>query len=163
MADEFDDGEVTLLPPWREALRRFVAAGFKPGDVIAHDWFYESFGLDRPHPTTPLGEAEPVRLEYLRQLSALRQALLSDHKTDLASKPGVGYEVVPPAEQSSRAWQEGKQEVYAALRRMRARMVNVDVARLTDEQRSAYADDLARSAAMRNAVRHGRRALPGGG
>jgi hypothetical protein len=156
-----DDGDfaVGLYPPWREALKLFLAAGFSPGALIPHQWFYEAFGLEMPHGKMLVEEADRLRLLYLAQFTAFRQALLTEHQIDLASKPGAGYEVIPAADQSALAWEEGRREVGAALRRMHQRIRCVDLAQLTSEQRQGNADDLARSAAMINAVRRARRGL----
>ena len=151
--------EVTQHPPWREALVRFIAAGYAAGDLVTHDWLHEALGLVRPGPQTPLAVADGVRMEYLRQLTQLRQALLIDHKVDLASKPGVGYTVIPSHEQSARAGEEGQAEVNSALKRMQLRIVHVDFARLTSGQRQEAANDLARAAAMAAAIRHSTRRL----
>lgn len=42
MIDDLDSN-AELYPSWRQALVCFREAGFKPGDIIPHTWFYEQF------------------------------------------------------------------------------------------------------------------------
>lgn len=42
-----------LLPEWRQAVKDFLAAGFKEGDIVPHAWLEQHFDMapldaDRP-------------------------------------------------------------------------------------------------------------------
>lgn len=156
---ELSEAELQPYPPWKEALRLFLERGWSAGDVVPLAWMYESLGLEQPTEATPNGVATRIRYVWMEQFGALRQVLLTEHKIDLASKPGVGYEVIPSPEQSARAWEDGQQEVKAALRKMRNRIVNVDLSRLTSGERQEYANDMARAAAMASAIKDARKGL----
>src|SRR5262245_3413575 len=157
--DEREEFEVAHHPPWREALRRFRAAGFGPGDVIDYEWFYDALGLIAPGEKTSYREGKQFDLLWVRNFSELRSALLEEDNVDLLNKQGVGYEIALPSEQSERACRDGWKELRAALRKMTGRILHTDVSRLTAEQRVANANDLARAAAMANALRGSRRLL----
>ena len=157
--DDCESFEVEHYPPWREALRQFRAAGFEPGDLIEFRWFYDALGLVKPEGMIDAAEYPRFNMEWTRGFSRLRSALLIEDKVDLINQTGIGHYVAVPAEQSERAYCDGVKEMKSALRRMMDRIVHTDVSRLTTEQRVAYANDLARAAAMANAVRSSRRLL----
>lgn len=145
--------ELQLYPAWREGLRRFLAEGFERGTKIEHSWFYDAFSIDMPSPTTPLKEAEKLKLQFLSAFEEMRSALLTEHQVALASIHGFGYRVVPPEEQTTWAEREGVEQVKRSLQKMGDRMINVDLAALSGDLRKQNADALARFAMLSGMVR----------
>ncbi len=142
--DDTDETIMESFPRWKEALKLFHAAGFKPGDVVTHEWLYDAFAVDRPGPTTPYADAQKATLAYLGQFKPFQDSLLSDCNIDLATVPGVGYKITPPAEQTGDAYRDGMNDIRKGMRKMGRRLVHVDTTALTDEQRRENANALAK-------------------
>lgn len=157
--DEEDDelSPTTAYPPWKEALRLFLAEPFRPGDIIPHRWFWNAFGLEEPKPDWRYDRGEKARLDYVAQLDPLRKALLMDHRIDLRSEPGEGYLWVEPGEQTSKAVTDGRKELNKAFRRYGSRLLHVQSEMLTDAQKLENAQELARLAMQTSMVRQARR------
>jgi hypothetical protein len=157
---ERDDLATTIYPPWREALKTFLASGFKPGDLVEKEWLFSAFGLPMPAPDTPCEKADAMRLQFLDQMNEFRKALLTEHQIDLTTKPGVGYEVTPPEKQSERAYEDGVSDIRRGMRKMLQRVTNVNYMMLTAEQRKENADTIAKASMLVTAIKTARRQLP---
>lgn len=158
MSEELDN--VELYPSWRQALLHFRETGLTYGDTLLHTWLYEQFectGLLDPKITWQ--EAKKLQLKLLSQFTPFRETLLDEDQIDLQSVPGVGYELVPPADQTGRALKDTINEVNKAVRKGVARATNVNTALLTAEQRREHADNLARLGMLRQMSKPAR-ALP---
>ena len=147
------DKDLEYYPAWREALRRWPTTGYTWGDTIPHETFYEAFGLEAPRDDMTVKQFETIRLKFLGQFEAFRRALLEEHRMDLVSVRGYGYEIVTPAEASRRAYDEEMHEVHKAMRSLRRRLTYVAVGQLTDEQRRENTDLLARGSLLRRMLR----------
>lgn len=130
-----EEERLDLYPPWQEAVRRFSESGFKPGDVLRRSWLYEAFGLEMPKDDAPHGVAKRLELAFVSQFESFKEAILDGYNVDLKTKPGLGWEITLPHEQTAVAMKDGKRELHKALRRMVRRTVHVDVAALTPAQR----------------------------
>lgn len=150
--DHKDEG-TELYPAWREALRRWPLAGLTWGDTIPHEWLYEAFNLQPIEDDMTVKQAEVIRLKFLGQFESFRRALLEEHRMDLVSVRGYGYEIVTPAEASRRAYDEEMHEVRKAIRNLARRLRYVPLAQMTDEQRRENADLLARAASLRRLLK----------
>jgi len=139
-----DEEALRQFPAWREGLKRFHAAGFKAGDTIPHQWFYDAFEINRPSDETPFAAAERAKLSYVAAFERLRTELLEAHQIGLASVAGVGYRIVPPPEQTSWAEKECIADLRSALSKGAGRLANVNLTDLTPQQRCENADALAR-------------------
>lgn len=84
---------VTLYPQWRQAVQDFVNSSFKPGDVVTHAWLEMAFGMDAVDADAQLSAAafQQRQFEWLRNVDALKQELLTRYQILLVSVPGVGY------------------------------------------------------------------------
>lgn len=161
MTDELDDPNVELYPSWRQALVNFREAGYAFGDILPKSWLYEQFecaGLNDPKITWE--QAQKLQLRLLSQFTPFREALLDQDQIDLQSVPGVGYELVPPADQSRRAVKDTLHDVQKAVRKGVARATNVNTALLTAEQRREHADNLARLGMLRRMLKPPRELPP---
>lgn len=153
----FANGEVRQYPPWREAIERFLKAEYKADDVIPFMWFYDAFGIQEPSPEMTKGEADKLELSFLRQFSEMQKRLLAEHQIDLTNERGYGYRVVPPEKQTKVAYEDGIADARKSLRKMRDRIINVNHALLTAEQRRENADALARLSMVSEVVGKHRR------
>jgi hypothetical protein len=161
MSDDIDDTNLELYPSWRQALVRFREGGFSFGDILPHAWLYEQFeceALDDPKITWE--QAQKFQLRLLSQFQPFREALLDQDQIDLQSVPGVGYELVPPADQSRRAVKDTMKDIQKAMRKGVARATNVNTAMLTAEQRRDHADNLARLGMLRQMLKPPRELPP---
>ena len=143
-----------LYPPWRQALTEFLKEGLKPGDVLTHDRLFEAFSITKPQKDTRLEDAQKLQLQFLGQFQKLQDALLCEHQIALRSQSGVGYEVVPPGEQTGWAYGDGQRRMDKEFRRMAKLLLNVNHLELSMSQRRESADRLAKVAAMRGMVTH---------
>ncbi len=148
-----EDVDFTLFPPWKEGLKRFNEAGYKAGDVIEREWFYDAFGIEMLKATTPFADAERLRLQFLSAFELLREHLLIEYQVALATIRGFGYRVLPPTEQTKWAETEGMDDIKSAARKMGVRLTNVDLTTLDDGHRKENADALARLSMLRGMVR----------
>lgn len=144
-----ENHEVQLYPPWREAANKFLALNAQPGFVITHAWLYDAFNIVMPRETTTLKEATKAELAYLTQVERFKESLLQEHNIALKTVYGMGYEVLHPRDQTPWAQDEGDREIKKGLRKLAARLVHVDHARLNDREKRENADALARAAGMR--------------
>jgi hypothetical protein len=145
MDDERDDHLTQQYPAWREAVTRLVRDHrLKPDTLFEFAELYELFLIKRPLPTTPLAEAEKAKLQFLAQFVEFEEALLTEHQVALANVRGVGYRIVPPAEQTAWAERHGISEVRKAVRKLSERLTNVDYTAIGADERKANADALAR-------------------
>jgi hypothetical protein len=143
--DDEDDHLTQQYPAWREAISRLVRdKRLMPDTLFEFAELYELFLIKRPLPSTPLAEAEKLKLQFLAQFVDFEEALLTEHQVALANVRGVGYRIVPPAEQTTWAERHGIAEVRKAVRKLSDRLTNVDFIALGAEDRKANADALAR-------------------
>lgn len=148
MSEELDN--VELYPSWRQALVNFREGGFTYGDTLPHTWLYEQFectGLLDPKITWDA--AQKLQLKLLGQFTPFRETLLDRDQIDLQSIPGVGYELVPPADQTGRAVKDTLKEINKAMRKGIARASGVNTALLTTEQRQERVESLTRLGTLR--------------
>lgn len=131
-------------PPWKHAVDSFLLEGFAPGSIVPHEWFYRTFGITPPKLCRSVSEAQSAQLAFLSNIEGLKRELLEEHQIALRSARGVGYEVVPPQEQTEWAEEECKEDLRKALRTSRLRLLNVQLDMLTDEQKKLNTDALAR-------------------
>lgn len=161
MSDDLDPN-LELYPSWRQALLNFRAAGYKPGDILTHAWICEQFecaALLEPSKIS-YETARKLELKRLSQFEPFREALLDEDQIDLQSRPGIGYELVPPADQSGRAVKDTLKDIQKAMRKGVARATNVNTAQLTTEQRREHADNLARLGMLRQLLKPPRELPP---
>lgn len=153
MNDAIEVAEVQVYPPWREAVKRFLGAGFQPGAVVPHAWFWEAFGLDMPRPDTPAIEYDRLKFAFMKQFEPFRTELLTEHQIDISSQRSQGYRITPPADQTQKAFGDGITDIRKGLRRMAARVSNTNLTQLSAEQRRENADTLAKVSILAQAVR----------
>lgn len=140
------DGTVTLFPPWKQAVLDFMAAGFKPGDLIPHSWLAEHFGMPVLHDAAILSVADyrDRQFEWLANIESLKTELLEGHQIFLSSVHGQGWRWVPAHEQTPVAVERFEREAKRAYRKAGMRLMHVRVAELTDGQRRENVDAIGR-------------------
>lgn len=148
-----------LKPPlWKLAVMKFLAAGFKDGDVVPHEWFWESLGLVMPDDDTPNGEAEKAKLLYVSGIDKIKDALLKDSQIHLRSVAGEGYIILPPDKQAPLGFEDGMELVKKGLRHATKRIANTNVQALNDQQRAEHADYCAKLSKLKHMNRQIRNA-----
>lgn len=129
-----------LHPEWRYAMQQIIALEPKPGDVIPRGWLEEL--LDLP-PARDVAGFQQRSLKWLQRFEKLRDELLTTHQIWLRAAEG-GYEIVPPQAQTEMAYSDYSRAAMLKLKRMVRVARNVRLSELTDEQRRANADSLAK-------------------
>jgi hypothetical protein len=143
MTDASDE-DLQLYPAWREAVEKFLGAGFEPDKVIQIDWFYAALSIEKPAPEMPLRDAEKLKAAFLGEFERMRSALLVEHNIALDNVWGKGYRIVPSTEQTDWAEREGHTDVKRSLKKLGTRLSFVDLTALSEKQRRDNADALAR-------------------
>jgi hypothetical protein len=139
------------------ALRAFVDEGHKVGDVLSDEWMHNNLGLRRPQ-TATYEEFERFKLRELRLTSDFRELLLDEMQIALLRVSG-GYQVLSAPEQLRIAQEEGRRRMRSAMRYQARMLLNTDVVALSDRERQAHTDALARLARLRLMTRP-QQALP---
>ena len=148
---------IRQYPPWEHAASTFLLAGFQPGDVIPHEWFWTAFGLQQPTGSMALADAEPLKLRHLTCMDRLRSILLESNQIALEAKPGIGYRWIVPAQQTRTARDDFQHDIRRITRNFARTLVNVNHDALTDEQRKENMDELARLAKIKAMQREARK------
>lgn len=98
-------------------------------------------------------EFQARQFEWLSAIEGFKATLLQEHQVLLQSVRGEGYRWCPPAEQTQAASKEFERDAGRAFRLAGQRMRNVRVGELTDEQRRANLDAMAKLSHLRGTVR----------
>ncbi|MFY4004883.1 hypothetical protein [Achromobacter denitrificans] len=143
--------EITLFPQWRQAVRDFIASGFKPGEVITHAWLERAFGMEPVDPDVQISAAafQERQFEWLRNVEAFKSELLERHQVLLVSVHGAGYRWVPPSEQTEVAQERFEKDAARTYRKAALALKHVRLGELTDSERQANTDAIARLAMLR--------------
>lgn len=150
-------GAVHLLPAWRNAAAELFSGRYTYGDEIAHEELQQALRLPKPTGLMKPEEYERWRLDLLSQVDALADWLLEEKNMCLQSVQGRGYRIVLPAEQTEFAMKQGRKKIRSELRKMGRRLSFVDHASLTQDERRANADALARLSFMEQQFSKARR------
>lgn len=130
-----------LHPEWKQALKEIMAGDPKPSDIISRKWLEELFEL--PDAKTA-EEFQARQLKWLQQFEKLRDELLTVHQIWLRADGNGGYEVVPPEKQTEQAYSDYSRAAFMKLKRMARVAQNVKLSALTDSERRANSDALAK-------------------
>jgi hypothetical protein len=149
-----DENIVSLFPIWKQAVQDFLSEGLQPGQMVTHQWLNEHFRLDEPK---TVEDYKRHQFAFLQNMDAFRECLLEAYSIALRSRPGQGYEIVAPEQQTAYAVEQGMRRVKRELNWMADHLVNVDHSKLTNDQRKQNADALARAAMMKQMFRKAKR------
>lgn len=139
----------TLFPAWKQAVKEFIDAGFKDGEIVQHSWFESALGLN---PMTGMATMEQVKkrqFDWLTGISNLRETLLEDHSIYLHSVHGQGYMLAPPGDQTRLAQEKFERESATTYRQAAMRLRHVRVEVLTEAQRRENMDAVAKLSMLR--------------
>lgn len=141
-------GAVHLLPAWRNAAAELFSGQYRYGDVISHETLRVALRLPEPQGKLTREEWESWRLSLVAQVDALSDWLLEEKNMCLRNVQGQGYMIVEPSEQTEFAVKQGRKRIRAELKKMGRRLSFIDHKALTQDQRKANADALARLSFM---------------
>lgn len=144
------------MPGWRRALRSFVDAGHRPGDIVSGAWLDAELGLARPTSGT-FADFERFKLTELRLVSEFRERLLDGQQLALV-REGADWRVLTASEQLAMAQEEGRRRMRSAARWQANMLLNTDVGHLTDRERAEHAEAVAKMARLKAMTRPVRRA-----
>lgn len=137
MSNRKHDGEVSLFPPWKEAVKKFRAKRFEPGQIIPLDWFWDAFGESDPDKEVSLPPAEYKRrkLFFIAQLQLLQDELLEEDDMALTNVFGKGYQVVPPKEQTKFAIERAKRAIGREISKASKTLEHIRLDELTSAEK----------------------------
>lgn len=141
--------EVSKTPRWKEAVDE-LRDEFAYGDLVTHGWMETRFGMPSIADTQRL-TAEQFRerqFEWLANVESFKAALLKDHQICLQSVRGLGYRWVPPQEQTGVAVKEFEMNARRMFRTAGHKLRNLRHLELTDDERRANVDAVAKVAAL---------------
>lgn len=133
--------EPLLHPEWKQALKQLLELGLESGDVISREWLEELLELPEARNAQ---QWQARQLKWLQQFERLRDELLTTHQVWLRANGAGGYEVVPPAKQTEMAYSEYSRAAFLKLKRMARIAQNVKLSELSDGERRANSDALAK-------------------
>lgn len=133
--------EPLLHPEWKQALKQLLELGLESGDVISREWLEELLELPEARNAQ---QWQARQLKWLQQFGRLRDELLTTHQVWLRANGAGGYEVVPPAKQTEMAYSEYSRAAFLKLKRMARIAQNVKLSELSDGERRANSDALAK-------------------
>jgi hypothetical protein len=143
-----ETAQVQTHPEWKNAVQLFVEAGFTYGSRIPDEWFYRAFNLVEPTDDTGWREKQRIDLAYLRNITAMREWLLTELQMLLWSDPQGGYEVVPPREQVGRAMGDFNVKITKEFTKVATRLRHTALDQLTSDEQRRHADACARVAQL---------------
>lgn len=118
-----EENDFPLYPAWREAQRQLRAAGrIRPGEQITRAELEAIFGIK---PAQTIAQHEQNRLRFLQQFSDMRAALLQDDQAMLRPVSGVGWEIVPPQEQTQRAMDDRMRAIHRQIAMLSSEVSNI--------------------------------------
>jgi hypothetical protein len=123
--------------PVKNTFEVFCKSGFDYGDVINKEWFMKNFHLTEPKTAKDVRETDVLYMKYMGYLRAL---LLREKKMALKSKPGIGQEIVKPADQTKWAMNDVRNVISKELEKACDRLVNVNHELLSDIERKENSD-----------------------
>lgn len=133
--------EAVLHPEWKQALKMILEMAPQAGDVIRRAWLEEV--LELPEARTA-EQFQTRQLKWLQQFEKLRDELLTTHQIWLRANGDGGYEIVPPSRQTELAYSDYSRAAFFKLKRMATVAKNVKLSELTDAERRANSDSLAK-------------------
>jgi hypothetical protein len=151
-----DDEGLGPYPEWKQAADKFMDGGKGPGDLLEFEWLHEAFGMAAPDTASSVAEYQKAQLRFLNLFKHFERWLLEEQLLALQSRPGLGYEIVRPAEQARWAAEQLAARMGREFRRAGRRLAFTKVEELTDQQRQAHVDTMARVGRMRAAMRQPR-------
>lgn len=147
--------ELQKYPIWKEAVGKFLSAGFEYGDVIPHEWFWNAFNMNYPNDSDVMTVAEhrKIRLDFLCNFYPMRDELIAEHQRCLAAETGAGYLLVTPQKMARMASELYKKEHNKAARKTFMMLHGTRVEDLNYEQRCEHAEAMAKLARSVSLVR----------
>lgn len=141
-------------PLWRQAVQDFIAE-FAYGDIVGHDWLEAHFGMPGLSEDDQLtaDQFRERQFEWLANVEAFKVELLRDHQICLQSIRGKGYRWVPPNEQTDLAvsdFQRGAKKIFGSVGH---KLRNLRASELTDSERKANVDAVAKLSALQGMTR----------
>ncbi len=145
---------INKYPGWKNAVKHFLQGGFAENDLITDEWLFEKFMLTKPASTMLAEEADRIRLRFLFEFKQFENHLLTKEQIALRRERSIGWRIIPNREQTDWAWKTGVEELRKATKRMSLRVENVDILKLTQQERIENANARARVGILKSMLRH---------
>ncbi len=143
--------DLPLFPDWRQAVKEFLKANFKEGDLIPKDWLEKQFRMEELDDSKPMLPADwsARQFVWMRNMEAFRSELLERHQIYLSNVLGQGYRIVPPREQTSAAQEKFDREAKKSFRQAANTLKNVKISELNEAERRENLDAIAKLSMLR--------------
>lgn len=154
--------EVRKEPAYREAmeriLSRFDQGGY--GVIITDDEFDSYMAISIPKKEMSYSDFKKIEMERLQRYRAIEE-LLSEHNVCLVrSKAVSGFELLPPKDQITIAFDRRMAKVRRELNRAHQSITNVNHELLSAEEEADRQKKMVRSAFIRCAINKRKIVLP---
>jgi hypothetical protein len=147
------DGELKLLPPWKNAVAELFSGRYGYGDVVPHKVIHEALSLPKPKGKVHVSILEKWRLALMTQMEQLERHLLEKQNMCLANVYGQGYRILKPGEQTAHAIKHGHHGIKKSIRKMGKQLSFVARDQLTSDQAKENTDALNRLSALKSQVK----------
>lgn len=147
-----DDDLISPYPEWKRAGELFLEQGKEPGDLLDFAWFYDAFDMSPPKESASIPDYEKGQLRFLKLYKGFELWLQEEQFLALRSRPGLGYEVVKPSEQTPWAMEFLNAKVAKELKKAGRRVAFTRVETLTTQERQQQVDALARIGRLRGVL-----------
>lgn len=137
--------EAYLYPPWKRAVENFVSKEHGPGTIIRTEWLMDQFQIRKP---VTANDQKKASVRFVAQFLSFREELLESYNICLRTKPGTGYEVVHPKDQTQFAQNTLADRVHKAFKSAIRKMTYVDHVALNENEKRENTDALAKTATL---------------
>lgn len=137
---------VSLYPEWKQVVRD-ILDNFTYGDALTKQWLKPRLGVVIPE----VGTSEVIlraQLLYMQAMGSVKNALLEDHNMYLLTKPGLGFIICKPENQTQQAMQKYRRKVRKETHQVISALVNLNIEDLSDKQVKERDDALNNIAAI---------------
>lgn len=135
----------TLYPPWKQAVKRLLDDGLDFGSVVTR---LDIAKLCDIAPPRNIDDVRRYDLELLRNISEIRDTLLTAHCMLLVANGEGGFIVIHPKDQTSHSIKTGVKAITKEMQRMATSVNFVRTDLLDNEQRAQNADAIAKVSSL---------------
>ena len=138
----------------KSAIEKFDAEEMKDGDMLTHDWM--AWALEIPA-VTDIEDVKQNQFLVMERVEEFKNYLLVERKIALETCRGIGYRIVPPAEQARHAAYESMRMVKRGLEKGMKIITNTRTEALSADERKTHTDTEIRLAGVAGMMKKQRR------
>lgn len=143
----------TILDKTYESAAKLAAAEFDYGYTIKKEWLIEQFLIKKPDFGTE-NDFNLFSFEFLQNFEKFRELMLKDYKKALRCVRGVGYEVIPPPEQTDYAMDNMRKDVSKTIKKAIDHLTHINEELLTLDDMKKRDESIGKLAALSAFSKH---------